>query len=63
MELMEDPVLTEDRQTYERAAIVDWLRTHDTSPSTGATLSSKHLIPNVAIRSLVREWKEKAGRA
>ena len=30
---------------------------------TGAMLSSKQLIPNVAIRSLVNEWKEKTGSA
>ena len=45
------------------STIVDWLRTHETSPSTGAMLSSKQLIPNVAIRSLVNEWKEKTGSA
>ena len=32
---MSDPVVTSDGQTYERTAIEDWLKTHDTSPLTG----------------------------
>ena len=33
--VMEDPVMTADGHTYERAAIEQWLREHDTSPNTG----------------------------
>jgi hypothetical protein len=43
---MEDPVSTMDGQTYERAAITEWLENNDTSPSTGEILSDKSLIPN-----------------
>ena len=32
---MEEPVVTQDGQTYERHAIEYWLRDHDTSPLTG----------------------------
>ena len=39
-EIMTDPVSTEDRFTYERAAITEWLRIKDTSPKTGATLEA-----------------------
>ena len=35
MSTMSDPVVTSDGQTYERTAIEDWLKTHDTSPLTG----------------------------
>ena len=39
-----------DGFTYERQAIERWLRTHDTSPKTNATLDSKLLMPNIALK-------------
>lgn len=36
--------------TYERAAILQWLKTQDTSPMTGAKLASKVLVPNLVLR-------------
>ena len=53
-EIMTDPVSTLDGFTYERTAIIEWLRTNDTSPSTGAKLESKRLIPNVTVRCLLQ---------
>ena len=53
-EIMTDPVCTSDGFTYERTAITKWLRTKDTSPSTGAMLESKTLIPNFLARSIIR---------
>ena len=55
-EIMNDPVSTMDGFTYERAAITEWLRTNNTSPSTGALLESTTLIPNHLIRSLLRAF-------
>ena len=52
-EIMTDPVCTSDGFTYERTAITKWLRTKDTSPSTGAMLESKTLIPNILARSII----------
>ena len=52
-EVMTDPVCTSGGFTYERTAIEKWLRTKDTSPSTGAKLESKKLIPNIMARSLI----------
>jgi hypothetical protein len=43
-ELMRDPVCTADGQTYEREAIEEWFKGHDTSPATNlvaAILSPK----------------------
>ena len=57
-EIMTDPVSTVDGFTYERTAITEWLRTKDTSPSTGATLESKTLIPNLMARSMIRSFVE-----
>ena len=53
MNLMRDPVFTCDGQTYERRAIEEWLTTHQTSPLTGAVLSSSTLTPNVTLRSYI----------
>jgi len=53
-EIMTDPVCTADGFTYERTAITEWLRTNDTSPSTGAKLTSKSLIPNITVRCLLQ---------
>ena len=57
-EIMTDPVSTSDGFTYERAAITEWLRTKDTSPSTGATLEITMLIPNLSLRSMIRSFVE-----
>ena len=53
-DIMKDPVCTADGFTYERAAITEWLRTNDTSPSTGAKLTSKSLISNITVRCLLQ---------
>ena len=41
------------------AAITEWLRTNDTSPSTGAKLESKRLIPNSAVRCLLQHVRRR----
>ena len=51
---MTDPVSTLHGFIYERTAIAEWLRTNDTSPSTGAKLESKRLVPNLTARCLLR---------
>ena len=61
-ELMVDPVVTADGQTYERKAIEQWLATHDTSPSTGEKLKHKALTPNVAFRGMCRKLAEASQR-
>ena len=53
-EIMTDPVCTADGFTYEFTAIAEWLLTNDTSPSTGAKLACKRLIPNVTVRCLLQ---------
>ena len=50
-ELFEDPVLlVEDGYTYERSAVTAWLEKHDTSPMSGATLTTRTLAPNIRAR-------------
>ena len=63
LELMvNDPVVASDGFTYERRAIEDWFakKTRDgaplLSPQTQTILSDATLIPNVAIRTMSREF-------
>lgn len=47
---------------YERKAIEEWLKKHNTSPKTGAELDNKALIPNHLVRGQIREYLEKKGQ-
>jgi hypothetical protein len=51
--VMVDPVLGSDGRTYERSAITEWLRTHNTSPMTREVMTTAGLTPNYALRSLI----------
>ena len=56
MDVMSDPVLTVDGQTYERTEIEKWFALlNRTSPLTGETLPSTNLLPNIALRNAIRE--------
>ena len=58
LEIMTDPVtLVASGQSYERHALEAWLRNHGTDPLTGASISSKALVPNVALRRQILEWR------
>eukprot|EP00501_MAST-03F_sp_TOSAG23-6_P002275 GSMAST32.ASY1.ANO1.2375.1 assembled CDS len=57
--LFEDPVVTADGQTYERAAILMHFRTKNTSPVTNEVLPHKNLVPNVRMKSQCIEWQRK----
>ena len=57
-EVMTDPVTAADGMTYERAAIEQCLRGSNRSPSTGAELPHKILVPNQALKSIIRDWEE-----
>jgi hypothetical protein len=48
--------MTADGQTYERAAIEEWFALGKrTSPLTGEELPSTNLLPNIALRKVIRE--------
>jgi hypothetical protein len=56
MEVMRDPVITVDGQTYERTEIEKWFALGNrTSPLTGEALPSTNLFPNIALRTVIRE--------
>jgi hypothetical protein len=64
-ELLRDPVIAVDGQTYERAAIAQWFGQHhsgDTvnSPMTGKPLPSRSLVANIALRKLVADYVDQS---
>lgn len=59
-EVMTAPVVCADGFSYEREAIMAWLRTKNTSPMTNAQLPHKQLTPNHVLRSAIAEWQEEA---
>ena len=52
-EIMTQPVIAADGHTYEKIALQEWLRHHQTSPKTGLELSHTRLVPNVLIRRVL----------
>jgi serine/threonine protein kinase len=48
-----DPVLADDGYTYEREAIVQWLRINNTSPITRQPMSVDTLRPNFIVKQLL----------
>jgi hypothetical protein len=56
MEVMRDPVVTADGQTYERTEIERWFALGNrTSPLTGAELPITLLFPNIALRNTIQD--------
>ena len=64
--LMRDPVTAADGHSYERANIEKWFyNRHDsslTSPFTGLRLPSRAVVPNIALRKAIDEFKNGWGQ-
>jgi STIP1 homology and U-box containing protein 1 len=57
-ELMHDPVITKNGNSYERATIIEHLKHSETDPLTREHLSIKDLRPNIALREACTEFLE-----
>ncbi|KAK8935268.1 U-box domain-containing protein 15 [Platanthera zijinensis] len=58
--VMVDPVILCNGTTYEREAIESWfLQGNTTDPRTGEALEDLALKPNISIRQLIQQWREK----
>ena len=57
-EILIDPVMAQDGNTYERKAIEMWFVKHSTSPLTNAPLPSKSLLPNLNLKKLIADYVE-----
>lgn len=54
-ELMEDPVVDREGNSYERTAIERWINEHGTSPITRSPLTLADLAPNRALKSAITD--------
>jgi len=59
--VMQDPVLASDGYTYERLAIEAWMERSNKSPITNLPLGNNTLVPNLIVRSLIRNYTEPRG--
>jgi len=57
-DIMLDPVICADGYTYDRAAIVAWLKHSRVSPKTQSHLASTELQPNNALRSDIQKFRD-----
>lgn len=58
-DLIRDPIVLEDGHSYEKAAIFQWLTSHNTSPLTNKPLTTKLLFPNHNLKQQLVEFAEK----
>jgi hypothetical protein len=57
---MTEPVVCHDGHTYEKEAILHWFRDgNDTSPKTGALLTTTQIFPNQTLKTLINDFKQK----
>lgn len=54
-DVMHDPVIATDGQTYERKNFLEWIEKSDKSPITGAALESNTLVPNMALKATIEK--------
>ncbi|CAF3190198.1 unnamed protein product [Rotaria sp. Silwood2] len=58
LELFVDPVVANDGHTYERSAIIKWVKNHSrTSPITRQTINIDQLKPNRVVKQLVDQYR------
>ena len=61
--VMIDPVVDPEGNSYERAAIENWLSRNETSPITRSYLSKRMLNPNRALRDAIEQFRQVSGDA
>jgi len=58
-EIMRDPVIARDGQSYEREKIIAWFLRKNISPVTGQILDSTDVISNINLKKLIAEFMQK----
>ena len=53
---MREPAITPAGITYERAALLRWVREHGTEPTTRRRMGERDLAPNLAARAALEAW-------
>ena len=59
-DVMYEPVLDGEGNTYERSALLIWLSEHNTSPVSRQPLTARMVIPNNALRETIHEYMGEA---
>ncbi len=54
--IMRQPAMTPDGVTYDYDAIVEWLQSKQTDPTTNQPLSVDQLCPNRTVRSMIEDF-------
>lgn len=60
-QVMVDPYIDTDGNSYERSAIMEWLATRQVSPITRRPLKPGDLVPNRVLKTLIEEYKNSSG--
>ena len=55
-QLMQNPVMDREGNTYEESAILQWLRNNSSSPITRNYLDTTHLTINRAVKDAIQEY-------
>jgi hypothetical protein len=57
LEIMSEPVICEDGNTYEKKAITEWLSKRTVSPITNQEINPKNMFPNITLKKIIEEYK------
>jgi Mg-chelatase subunit ChlD len=63
MEVMKEPVMDRDGNSYEKVAVLKWIRDHGTSPLTRNPLREADLVPNRALLDSINDFMAKHPKA
>ena len=55
---MEEPVITPFGMTYEKSAIIDWIKKNKTDFQTKKDLTEDMLVPNYILKVEINKYKE-----
>jgi hypothetical protein len=61
LELFHNPVVTRWGHSFERGALLRWLKSHEGCPLTRNPMSLRDIIANSALKERIEEWKVKHG--
>lgn len=54
--IMDDPVIAQDGESYERRAIEAWMHNNPTSPLHHTAITDTRLYPNIALKLLIKVY-------
>lgn len=61
LDIMNDPVMDPEGNSYERTAIEEWLSRHGSSPLTHTRMTVADLTPNVTLRNVIQDLMSRKG--